>query len=375
MRFGCGFASLVIFGVQTLQSQSLRTFSKKTLFLISLATAKRVSELQALSHVVPRLGDDLILSFLPFFVAKMGVPILSPSAVFSVAFVEGFAHRLEEGSLLCPVRALSVCLQRTKGLTGRSSSLFVSPRCPSRAISKNALSFFLREVIQDSGAVLPSAGPVWAHSIRGMATSVSFLRNWAVSKVLEAATWKSKSVFGSFYLNDISYVFEGLRSLGRSVISLQWGRSLPLGGSISFFVVRVPCLWHAPFILYPVIGSNSCTSSVLVRSCEGIPSPATRSPFGTSGLLVVFNGDWFMPQRLGSFLVERLEDIFRCRFGIIYFIRSPCSSTIGAGHGRPQKKMQWGGGMIWSSLWGRGLRRGGIPPPLFREKKIVSRSA
>ena len=101
-----------------------------------------------------------------------------------------------------------------KGLTGQSSSFFVAPRCPSRAISKNALSFFLREVIQDSGAVLPSAGPVRAHSIHGVATSVSFLRNWAVSKVLEAATWKSNSVFASFYLYDISCVFEGLQSLG-----------------------------------------------------------------------------------------------------------------------------------------------------------------
>ena len=61
------------------------------------------------------------------------------------------------------------------------------------------------------------------------------------------------------------------------------------------------------------------------------PSPATRSPFGTSGLLVGFNGVWFMPQRRGSFWVECLGDIFRCRFCIIYFIRSPCSSTIGAG--------------------------------------------
>ena len=38
-----------------------------------------------------------------------------------------------------------------------------------------------------------------------------------------------------------------------------------------------------------------------------------------------------MPQRCGSFLAEHLGDIFRCRVCIIYFIRSPCSSTIGAG--------------------------------------------
>ena len=48
--------------------------SKKVLFLLALATAKRVSGLQALSRVVPSLGRDLVLSYLPFFTAKMESP-------------------------------------------------------------------------------------------------------------------------------------------------------------------------------------------------------------------------------------------------------------------------------------------------------------
>ena len=160
---------------EPLESQSLLTLSKKMPFLVSLATAKRVSELQALFRVVPRSGDDLILSFLPFFVAKTESPSNPLPRYFCLRSLRDFAHGLEEGFLLCPVRALSIYLQRTKGLAGRSSSLFVLPCCPLRAISKNALSFFLCEVIQDSGAVLPSAGPVRAHSICGVATSVSFL--------------------------------------------------------------------------------------------------------------------------------------------------------------------------------------------------------
>ena len=39
------------------------------------------------------------------------------------------------------------------------------------------------------------------------------MQNWLVSKVLEAATWRSNSIF-AFYFSDIQYVFEGLRSLG-----------------------------------------------------------------------------------------------------------------------------------------------------------------
>ena len=59
-----------------------------------------------------------------------------------------------------------------------------------------------------------SESSVRAHSIRWVATSVAFLRNWSVSKVVEAATWRSNSVFTSFYLKDVSYLFEDLRSLG-----------------------------------------------------------------------------------------------------------------------------------------------------------------
>ena len=99
-------------------------------------------------------------------------------------------------SFLCPVRSLRVALERTKSAVSRASCLFVSPHSPSRHISKNAVSFFLREVISGVGAV------------RG------FLQIWSVSKALEALSWRSNSVFASFYLCDVQYVMEGLRSLG-----------------------------------------------------------------------------------------------------------------------------------------------------------------
>ena len=66
--------------------------------------------------------------------------------------------------------------------------LFVSPRRPSRAISKNAVSFFLCEVIHDAGASRPEVGSVRAHEVRSVSTSVAFHRNWSVSTVLESAT-------------------------------------------------------------------------------------------------------------------------------------------------------------------------------------------
>ena len=80
------------------------------LFLVSLATAKRVGELQALSRVVPRSGDDLILSYLPLFVAKTESPSNPVPRFVRLCSLGDFAKGLEEGSLLCPVRALSIYL-------------------------------------------------------------------------------------------------------------------------------------------------------------------------------------------------------------------------------------------------------------------------
>ena len=40
------------------------------------------------------------------------------------------------------------------------------------------------------------------------------VKNWSISSVLEATSWKSNSVFTSFYSRDLQYVFEGVCSLG-----------------------------------------------------------------------------------------------------------------------------------------------------------------
>ena len=65
-----------------------------------------------------------------------------------------------------------------------------------------------------SGASSEAVAASRAHSIRGIATYSAFFRNWSLSSVLEAASWRCNTVFTSFYFRDIQYVFEGVRSLG-----------------------------------------------------------------------------------------------------------------------------------------------------------------
>ena len=115
---------------------------------------------------------------------------------FLLKSLRDFAGDFEEVTLLCHVRALRICLRRTEFLPQLLRQLFVSPKKQNKGISKNAISYFLRKVIADSGAAGSSEGPApRAHSVRSMATSAAFLKNVGISKVLEAATWRSDYFF------------------------------------------------------------------------------------------------------------------------------------------------------------------------------------
>ena len=54
-----------------------------------------------------------------------------------------------------------------------------------------------------SGASSSDVAAPNAHSIRGIATSSAFFRNWSLASVLEASSWRSNTVFTSFYLTDV----------------------------------------------------------------------------------------------------------------------------------------------------------------------------
>ena len=199
---------------EPLSSAPLRALTQKVLFLLALATARRVGELQALSSVVTFVHRDACLSYVPQFVAKSESLTRSISRYFLVKSLSDFAAGLDDSLLLCPVRALRIYLDRTATLAPNRHRLFVSPRCPSRSILKSAVLFFLRDVISSAGASRPEVGRRRAHDVRGVCTSIAFHCNWSVSAVLDSANWSSSSVFTSFYLRDIQHEYDGLLFLG-----------------------------------------------------------------------------------------------------------------------------------------------------------------
>ena len=127
---------------EPLSSCFLCDFTQKVLFLVSLATARRVSELQAVSHDVSFFGSDIYQLYLPEFRAKTKSSVHPLPRSFCVRSLADFVGDRPEELLLCPVHALRLYILRVSFVYPRPRSLCISSRSPTRALSKNALSFF-----------------------------------------------------------------------------------------------------------------------------------------------------------------------------------------------------------------------------------------
>ena len=194
--------------MEPISELTLRDLTRKALFLVSLATAKRVGEIQALTAKVTWRGKDMVLYFNPSFLAKTE-SITNPLKRLVEVKALPSISRSEGSKSLCPVRTLSHYLNRIREMGIKPKSLFVSPKVNSKPITKNAVSYFIRSIILEAKATIDdNLGKPRAHSVRGVATSIAFTKNIPLKTILEAASWKSSSVFSKFYFNDISSSLE-----------------------------------------------------------------------------------------------------------------------------------------------------------------------
>ena len=125
----------------------------------------------------------------------------------------------EEERKLCPVRALKAYIARTKDLRNdQVENLFVAPKDPTRAASKNAIAYFLKSTIKEAYLSVSEETmrlyKVTPHEVRAVATSLAFEHNLAIETVLEAAQWRSNTVFTGHYLKDVGIQYQNCRALG-----------------------------------------------------------------------------------------------------------------------------------------------------------------
>lgn len=192
----------------------LKFLSLKTTLLLALTTAKRVSELQALS-IHPsclQLAPGLTKARLrpnPAFVPKVLETSYRCSTVELLAFhPPPFSSETEQRlNTLCPVRALGTYLDRTAGFR-KSDQLFVSWASPhkGRPLSRQRLAHWIVEAIALAYSCKGSQAPpgLRAHSTRGVATSWALFRGVSVQDICAAASWATPHTFVRFYRLDVA---------------------------------------------------------------------------------------------------------------------------------------------------------------------------
>ena len=193
-------ASLATSPYEPMHEAPLEQLTFKTVFLVAAASARRRSELHALTSQKGFIRfdpDGVHLLPDPSFLAKNQSPSFSPQEIYLPSIAS--TSTVREDRVLCPVRALKWYLARTKPVR-KSSQLFLIPRRPYAPASKDTLSRWIVQLIR------PHAQPeerVKAHDVRAHAASRAWFKGVGLEDILRAAAWKTPSTFVASYLTNV----------------------------------------------------------------------------------------------------------------------------------------------------------------------------
>ena len=172
--------------------EDLLAFTKKVMFLISLAIGSRISELCALKR-----GDmlkflpngDLELIPDPMVLAKNEDPMVRRTPI-------RISKLPDADSSLCPVANLKLYIERTG--SHDTHLLFVHPKDKRVWFPAEARKLVCTVIREANPGALPKA-----HDIRKMASSLAFFSSMSFKSIREFTGWSSPSVFIKHYLSPI----------------------------------------------------------------------------------------------------------------------------------------------------------------------------
>ncbi len=117
-------------------------------------------------------------------------------AVLSGKTEEFFFPSLSGNSTLSPVKSLKLYLEKTRSLQGEESKLFVSFIKPHRVVTSRSIARWLKTTLEEAGIDTSIWG---AHSTHGVSVSAASTAGILTGDILNAANWRSESVFQKFY--------------------------------------------------------------------------------------------------------------------------------------------------------------------------------
>ncbi|KAE8590612.1 hypothetical protein XENTR_v10018130 [Xenopus tropicalis] len=178
----------------------------KTVFLVAISSARRVSELGALSCAEPFLNfheDRAVLRTVPGFLPKVVSSFHINTEIVLPSFCnnpknekEAKLHRLDV------VRTLRVYVSRTRAIR-KTETLFIVPSGARKGLpaTKATLARWIKETVRRAYLVRRKAPPIRlrAHSTRAIGASWAHRNAATAEQVCRAATWSSPHTFTKFY--------------------------------------------------------------------------------------------------------------------------------------------------------------------------------
>ena len=207
---------------EPLDKASLFYLSVKTVFLVTLATARRVSEVHAFSidsdHLrFSNFEGSLILRTQVGFLAKNQLPSKAPDSI-TIPKLSNFCRKSDNfNRMLCPVRAVKIYLNKTKSLRKHRKRLFI-PIQGDQDLAKSTLSRWVRYAIRHtySGISKNPNRPFKprAHKLKALSASWAYMNYITLEEILKSPVWSCSSLFASHYLRDFREQAENLRAMG-----------------------------------------------------------------------------------------------------------------------------------------------------------------
>lgn len=191
---------------EPLDQAELKFLTLKTVFLLALASAARVSELHSFTvnerHFRKEHTGIRLLPNMQFLAKTQTL-----NKPWEPVFIPRFDTYATDSTdlLLCPCRALLTYIKRTKSLR-KSDRLFVTYKKNHHVeASKDSIARWIVETVKfaydhaDSETLMT----VRAHDTRKLATSWALFNGLSAQEILRAAHWTNETTFTSFYLKDV----------------------------------------------------------------------------------------------------------------------------------------------------------------------------
>ena len=193
---------------EPLEGAQLKFLSHKAAFLVAVSTARRSSELGALSVEKSKFlvrPHGIEVGYVPGFVPKNARINYAGRTIVIPKFEE--MASCEEERLLCTVRAVKCYKKRMKLLRKEGEQrLFLTygnGDNQGSGASKKTIARWIAETIKFAYANASEETlrvmKIKAHSVRAAATTYALLKGVEIRHILEAADWASPTTFIDFY--------------------------------------------------------------------------------------------------------------------------------------------------------------------------------